>query len=110
MSAEHDERAYDIVLDLADYDHEAALELLALIRDHVCEAALLTRWDEEHETNGAGRIEARIYQDEEGSWIADPKTGFSIRRRFATQAEARAWIRSGGHYVYPGDPAAGCPA
>lgn len=99
MSTPDTERAYEIFLWLVEQDDDAR-ELLALIRDGVDEDALLSRWAAEHETNGAGRVEARVFE-EDGRWVAEPKVGFQPRREFGTELAAREWIRLGGHYVHP---------
>jgi hypothetical protein len=101
-STDETDIAYEALLSIATCD-EGVLDLLRAIRKEGVEVDdLLDRWDREHITNSAGRIEARVYEDEPGGWIADPQTGFADPRRFESEQAAQAWIRGGGHYEHPG--------
>jgi hypothetical protein len=94
------EDAYDTLLSVAGVDAYVLDLMRSIARGDVDADELMQRWDREHVTNGAGRIEGRIYEDE-GAWIADPQTGFADPRQFDSEQAARAWIQTGGHYETP---------
>lgn len=95
-----EEEAYESLLSIVEFD-SSVLDLLRALSRSVDVDELLERWEREHLTNGAGRIEARVYLDDSGEWVADPKVGFAGPRRFPSERAARVWILSGGHYEVP---------
>lgn len=95
------EAAYNVLLSLADLDDEALNLLRTIAYGGVDAAELMERWEREHVTNLAGRIEGRVFEFPPGEWRAEPKTGFASPRQFPTEQAARAWIQAGGHYETP---------
>lgn len=97
----NEDDAYESLLSLAQLDTDV-VDLVRAIAAGVADAdELMERWHREHVTNGAGRIEGRVYEETPGVWVADPQTGFADPRKFDSEKAARVWITTGGHYQHP---------
>jgi hypothetical protein len=96
-SESHTELAYDLLLPLGHANDDVVVLLREIRRRDVDVDDLLNRWDREHMANVAGRLEARVYELGGGGWRAEPFIGLAPAQVFDTEAEARAWIATGGH-------------
>lgn len=95
--------AYGSLLSLAAFDDTSLRELLTAHRDGVDLGDLLERYDTEHVTGLAGRVEGRVYKDEDTphTWIAEPYSGSPDPQRFSARILAVSWLHAGGQYGNP---------
>lgn len=94
--------AYGSLLSLASFDDTSVRELLDAHNAGVDLGELLERYDTEHVTSLAGRVEGRVYQDPDapGDWIAETNNA-APDARFSARILAVSWLLAGGQWGNP---------